>query len=80
MSPVSCRKRDLTPAGEFVKLRLYVLCVRHLEAAGSGNNGQVPEIAGREILVPKKRNRADPHRYGTSNAQGVSQQLVMIFL
>ncbi|MCI0390911.1 MAG: glycoside hydrolase family 15 protein [Acidobacteria bacterium] len=37
------------------KLKLYALLAPHLEVGGWGNNGQVKQVAGREILTACKR-------------------------
>lgn len=37
------------------KLKLYALLAPHLEIAGWGNNGQVKQVAGREILTAHKQ-------------------------
>ena len=37
------------------QLRLYALCAPHLQVGGSNNNGFVIEIAGRKILMAKKK-------------------------
>ena len=37
------------------KLQLYALCAPHLEVGGWGNNGYVPEVDGRKILMAQKQ-------------------------
>ena len=37
------------------KLRFYALCAPHLQVGGWGNNGYVIEVAGRKILMARKK-------------------------
>jgi glucoamylase len=37
------------------RLKAYVLCAPHLAGGGSGNNGIILEVAGREVLVANKQ-------------------------
>jgi glucoamylase len=37
------------------RLKAYVLCAPHLAGGGSGNNGMILEVAGREVLVANRQ-------------------------